>query len=839
MSGSKAAASPGPSPSTESRLARTGFARATWRWFAASFAVVTALIVVAALDDSASAQAPVAPVLSCSGNMALDSASGTCLTVHTETTLRPSSCPAGSTKVSGNNGGHECQTRVTRTVNTGRTRQVYSHTTYTKVWVPTGTETVQTGTNRVWVPPKTVIEPLVPPVRVQVGTRTETTEVTRPGPDVLYEVTDEVEVTTEREVERCSYDPFAGRQCWTETVTDTHTETRTRLECCIPGPPITETVTTEVPVYEWQTTRTSTIPGYWREDPVYETRETGYWDRVPTIHYATEPVYETVTEWVTSPATQEPCGAGWQAVGSQCQRTFLGQPSAPAQQSCPAGSAPRYGDALGGVGPSVLTCQSTAPGSGIDTGTEQDDSGGPDESLDGSARPLHHLAGESDERLAELGIHRCADGLLSYVSCDKLPGRTWDSDPDICDDIEGTTYRPDHGGSCVTGSDLLSKCTTAGDCEETTIRTYCPAIGELTGTQIQEHAHPDRGSETYRVCIFDCSSFSTLPPYVRTRINGSYDYACRPVDDDAEDDESGDDAGDDEDDAEIEDDEEEDDEDDDDTQDDEEEDKEDDDTEDDDTEDDEEKIEDDDFDEDDDDDDDDGTDEIPPTGTTVPPYDECAMVPPTTAAADALGGLRWVSHVRSADSERSPQRHFPGGGHYLQVAPGQGWAEIRGAVDVSEHGCRWIATWVRVSWADQRPWVAAERRAMEAGASTRHLVMRWDALSADQRLLVRQWHRPGAVPAEVVCTVGDAAGASADAMCGWVLAYPAAYAWGASVCFELEGASVRSGSGLRSGSEPGGNDPCWVPLASGVDWIRSIGDYADGRVTVAQSGGRP
>ncbi|WP_419839609.1 hypothetical protein [Candidatus Poriferisodalis sp.] len=738
-----------------------GVRHAAW-WTLAVLGAALPLAVMTESDDAAAAQTSVAPVLSCGGGMVLDSASGTCLTQRTETALRPSSCPAGATRVGGEYGGHVCQTKVTTTVNTGRTRQVYSHTTYSKVWIPTGTETVQTGTNRAWVPPRTTVEPLVPPVRVRTGTS-----------------------------RRCDFDPVLGAQ----------------FNC------------RNVPVYGYRTSQTVTIPGYWSETPIYETRETGYWDRVPTIHYTTVPVYETVVEWVTSAVTPGPCPAGWRSAGSQCSRTVLGPPSAAPAQSCPSGTAPLYGDAFDGTGPSVLTCQLTAPSSEPDTANEQEDSGGSETSPDG-ARPLHHLAGESDERLAELGIHRCADGLLSYVPCDELPGRTWESDPGTCDGIDGTTYRPDHGGSCVTESDLLNKCTTPGDCSETTIRTYCPAIGELADTQIQEHAHPDRGAETYRVCIFDCSSFATLPPYVQSRINGSYDYACLPAPEEepsptttsttapttttttepGEEDSDGDD----------------------------------------------------DRDEDDDPGDPPDVDQRDTTepdttepdstepdtnepDTTEPPDDECASVPPTRAAAGALSGLTLVSHVRAASPGTSPQRHLPGGGRYLQVAPGRGWVEVGGSVEVSERECRWAATWVRASWEDLRPWEATDRQAMEASADTRHLVKRWDSLSADQQQLVKRW-RPNAVRAGMACTVGDASGSGASTSCGWVLAHPAAYEWGAQMCFELKEGEGRSRFAPSRGRKPAATHPCWVSVASGVDWIRSVGDYADGRVTIAQSG---
>ena len=729
---------------------RCAGSRAAW-WTLAVALVALPLAAIAARGDAAAAQSSVAPVLSCGGGMVLDSASGTCLTERTETALRPSSCPAGSTKVAGEYGGHVCQTKVTKTVDTGRTQQVYSHTTYSDVWIATGTETVQTGTKRVWVPPKTTIEPLVPPVRVQTGT-----------------------------TRRCDFDPITGQE----------------YNC------------RDVPVYSYKTTHEVVIPGYWREDPVYSEVETGYWDRVPTIHYTTEPVYETVVEWKTSAPTLGPCAAGWQAVGSQCQRTVLGEPSAAPMQSCPSGSVPRYGDALGGTGPSALTCESSAPGSDPDTGTDQEDSGGPDDSPDGGARPLHHLAGESDERLAELGIHRCADGLLSYVPCDELPGRTWDSDPDICDGIEGTTYRSDHGGSCVTESDLLNKCTTPGDCEETTIRTYCPAIGELDSTEIQEHVHPDRGTETYRVCIFDCSNFGTLPPYVQSRINGSYDYACLPApeeepsstpttttattttttdDVDNGDDDGGNgggpgDGG----------------------------------------------------------DPDDPSDTTVattlPTTTTAAPGPQCPALPPLPLSAADAAALTWRSHVRSASAASSPQIHMPGGRRFLQVAPGRGWMRAHRAVQISDGNCVWTATQLRTAWSELRPWIAAERRRIEAEPGARHLADRWDALSADQQQLLRQWHRSGATPAEVTCAVADATGAAALSLCGWLLAHPAAYAWRFEACFEAAPAPAQPGTS-GGGSPPSGS--CWATLGSGVDWIRPVSDYADGRVTVTQSGGRP
>lgn len=775
---------------------RIGTLRVVW-WTLAVVLAVLPLALAAGRSNAAAARTSVAPVLSCPVGMALDSASGTCLTVRTETVARSMGCPAGWNGIAGPGSSLLCQRRTERRVDTGRTRRVYSHTTTSDVWIRTGSEQVQTGTRRVWVPPRTVVYPLVPPVRAQVGTRTVRTRVTMPGPPVSYEV----ETTRSRRVKRCAFDPYAGATCWHERVT----ETRTRSVCCRPGPDIVQTVTREVPVYEWQTTSTYTEPGRWDTEPVYSERETGYWHTVESMHYTTEPIYETKVELQTQLASLAPCAAGWRLAGGQCSRTVLGAPSAAPTQQCPSGSVPRYGDALGGNGPSVLSCQSSVPGSKPDTGTEQENSGGPDDSPDGGARPLHHLAGESDERLAELGIHRCASGLLSYVPCDELPGRSWDSDSDICDGIEGTTYRPDHGGSCVTASDLLNKCTKPGDCEETTIRTYCPAIGELSDTQIQEHAHPHRGAETYRVCIFDCSSFGTLPPYVQTRINGSYDYACLPasVPDEepspttttttivtttttapGDDDDGGGDSpvG--------------------------------------------------------------GPDDPPdtttattqPTTTTAAPGPQCPALPPLPLSAADAAALAWESRVRPASAARSPQADMPGEGRFLQVAPGRGWMRAHRTVQISDASCTWTATHVRTAWSQLRPWVAAERRLIEAEPGARHVVDRWDALNADQQQLLRQWHRPGATPAEVTCAIADAAGAMASSRCGWLLGHPATYAWRFEVCFEATPVPRQRRTGWH-GSTPNGR--CWVTLGSGVDWIRPVSDYADGRVTLTQSGVRP
>ena len=746
-----------------------GIARAAWTTLGAIAVALAAVVGAAAgLGSEAGAQSSVPPVLSCPGSMVLDSGSGQCRTPQTETVLRPSSCPSGWTRVAGQFGGHECQRRVSRQVDTGRTRQVYSHSTYDEVWVPTGTRREQTGTNRIWVPPREVVEPLVPPVRVQVGTK-----------------------------RRCDYDFLSGQ----------HYNCR------------------NVPVYEWQRSHTVTIPGYWREEPIYTEVETGYWDRVENRHYTTESIYETVVEWQTRRVSQGSCGTGWDPVGNQCQRTRLGDPSAPPQQSCPSGTVPRYADAISGMGPGVLSCQSSSPSSDLDTGTDQDTSGGPSVTPDGTARPLHHLAGESDERLAELGIDRCSDGLLSYVPCDELPGRAWDSEPDVCKDIEGTVYRPDHGGSCVTESDLLKKCILPGDCEETTIRTYCPAIGELAHTQIQEHVHPDRGAETYRVCVFDCSDSSALPPYVQSRINGSYDYACLPVPepeptdpppppssttttteasadetkiggqvepvdgeepdtphDDRDRDPGPDPASDPEGPVSNP----------------------------------------------------DPDPSAPPAQPPVRPFgDTCTATPTEQRLAGIVDELVWVSHVRAAPGGTSLQQHMPGGGEFLLVAPGRGWMQVSGSLDVVDGDCGWIATWVRSNWSEMRPWIAAERRLMEGNAGTRHLVDRWDALSADQQLLLSQWHQPGADPAEPACPVAVAAGPGASAACGWLFGHPGAYAWDVQVCFEPQ--QTANGTSTRS-AQPHGDDACWVTVASGVDWIRSLSDYASGRVTLTASG---
>ena len=760
-----------PSGVAEPQAARR---RSAWPALAALAAVAAAAIGLAAhlgLAGPAGAQSTVSPVLTCSGAMVLDVSSGQCRTPRTETVLRPSSCPSGWTKVAGQYGGHVCQRYVSWQRDTGRTRQVYSHTTYKKVWVPTGTKQVQTGTTRTWVPPRTFVEPLVPPVKVKTGSK-----------------------------RRCDLDPLTGIE----------------FNC------------RNVPIYSWKTTQTVTIPGYWKEEPVYETVETGYWDNVPTIHYTTKPIYETVGEWRTTSATQGPCASGWQQAGSQCQRTVLGSPSAAPQQSCPSGSVPRYSDSVGGSAP-VLSCHAASPGEDPDDGDDQDRSGGPIKTPDGNSRSLLHLAGESDERLAELGIHRCSNGLLSYVPCEKLPGRTWDDDPTICDGIEGTVYKPDHGGTCVTPSDVLNKCNTPGDCSQTTVRTYCPAIGQLSATEIQEHVHPTRGAESYRVCVFDCSDFAGLPSYVQVRINGSYDYACRPQDHpdattpgstttapvestttttsttsttapDPTATTAPDDRGPRGPVAPTE-----------------------------------------------------PTDPTRPTAPPQPPSADCADAPPQQLAKAVLGAVSWVSHVRATDASAGQQRHLPGGGRHLQVAPGRGWIELNGPTAVEDGSCRWNATWVRARWSELRPWVAPERRDMLARRDTQHLVRRWDALSAYQQQLTRGWHRPGVEPASATCPAADAGSARAVGSCSWRFRSAAAYAWQADVCFELDhgsrrgvappdwpGAEVQGGAGVQPPrAEPSAGDGCWAQAASGVDWIRSVGDYADGRVTAQGTGGTP
>ena len=830
-----------------------------------------ALLAADSLGTRASAQTSVAPVLSCAGSMVLDSSSGQCRTPRTETKRRPSTCPSGWTQVSGQYGGRQCQRRVERQRDTGRTRQVYSHTTYDTVWVPTGTRLEQTGTNRVWVPPRTMTEPLVPPVRVRVGTRTESRVVTRPGPDVLYEVHYEVQVETRRVVRRCAFDPFAGQSCWNETIIETRTESRTRLECCIPGPPVRETVTTEVPIYEWRGTQEVTVPGYWRDKPIFSEVEIGYWDRVPTLHYTTESIYETVVEWQTRPATARPCPTGWRTVGRQCERTVLGSPTAAPTQRCPAGTVPRYSDSVGGVVPTVVSCAASQPSTDLDSGDDQEQSGGSETSPDGVARPLHHLAGESDERLAELGIHRCSNGLLSYVPCSELPGREWDDDPSVCDGLDGTVFRPDHGGSCVTGSDLLTKCTVADDCEQTTIRTYCPAIGELVNTEIQEHVHPARGAETYRVCVFDCGDFGTLPSYVQHRIDGSYDYACRPESDPDgdEDGEDGDEDDGDEDDGDGDEDDGDGDGDEDDGDgdgDDGDGDGDDGDGEDADDERDEDNENDDEQDGDgadndvndvNDDGDGDGDvvgDENRPIGdvpieddsdgdSTPEDFvgDDCSDLPAVSAVLATDGDVEWVSFVRSADGSSGLQDRMPGSGRYLQVAPGRGWMELRGSLDVRSGECTWIATRLRATWSELRPWVASERRQIAAGGGMGHLIDQWDVLSDDQQQLVRQWHTRSAVPHTVECTASDAA-LTGDSACRWLLRRPAAFAWRSQVCFELvvpPAVQLEStNSEISVGDDPQDADACWLTIAEGVNWIRSVDDYADARLTVTAGGGQ-
>lgn len=179
---------------------------------------------------------------------------------------------------------------------------------------------------------------------------------------------------------------------------------------------------------------------------------------------------------------------------------------------------------------------------------------------------------------------------------------------------------------------------------------------------------------------------------------------------------------------------------------------------------------------------------------------------------------------------------MPGGGAYLQVAPGRGWMRLSGSSQVSQGDCRWAATWVASTWSELRPWVAAERRRMEADSGTRHLAERWDALSSEQRAVVRQWHRPGVAADETACAAADAAGAGASSSCGWLFRAGAAYEWRALACLEPS-TQGDGGTPARAGRPPA-DDPCWVTLASGRDWIRSLNDYADGRVTLSAGGDR-
>lgn len=543
MSGGRDPIPRGGPETVEAPSAVSGFARATRRWPAGAFVMAAALIAVSAFGTRADAQAA---VLSCPAGMVFDSSSGLCLTPRTETASRPSSCAGGSVLASG---GTVCQVQVTTTVDTGRTQQVYSHTTYSDVWVPTGTETVQTGTTRVWVPAQTMIEPLVPPLQVQTGT-----------------------------TRRCDFDPVSGLS----------------FNC------------RDVPVYSYQTTHTVTIPGYWREEPVYEQRETGYWDKVATDHYTTVPVYETVVTWSTMPAIQGPCPSGWQTAGSHCSRTVLGPPSA-------------------------------VPSAGPDTGTSQPDSDGP------TASPTTTTAAPTT-----------------------------------------TTAAP------------------------TTTTTAAPAT-------------------------------TTAAPATTTT--------------------------------------------------------------------------------------------AAPTTTTAAPAPQCATLPPLPLASADAAALAWQSHVRSANAASSGQADMPGGGRYVQVAPGRGWMRAHRTVQVSDANCVWTATKLRTAWSELRPWVTAERRRIVAVPEAKHVVDRWDALSADQQQLLRQWHRSGAAPAEVTCALADAAGTAAASRCGWLLVHPATYAWRFEVCFEAAPAP-------GAGQSPAGAG-CWTTLASGVDWIQTVSDYADDRVTVTQSGARP
>ena len=122
-----------------------------------------------------------------------------------------------------------------------------------------------------------------------------------------------------------------------------------------------------------------------------------------------------------------------------------------------------------------------------------------------------------------------------------------------------------------------------------------------------------------------------------------------------------------------------------------------------------------------------------------------------------------------------------------------------------------------------------------------HLIDQWDVLSDDQQQLVRQWHTRSAVPHTVECTASDAA-LTGDSACRWLLRRPAAFAWRSQVCFELvvpPAVQLEStNSEISVGDDPQDADACWLTIAEGVNWIRSVDDYADARLTVTAGGGQ-
>ncbi len=652
------------------------------------------------------------PLISCPAAMSFDVSSGRCKTSRSTTQSRIATCQTGWIKVPGEYGGFACQRSYSTVVQTG-TKRVFTHNTYRDLWVGTGSRRVHVRDERVWVPPRTTTEPVVPPIRVRDGTTNE---------------------------KRCAYDPFAGQQCWN----------------------------VRVPAYRWITTTTSTTPGYYTTTPVYEYEPTGYWKTITTPHYANRPTYETRTSWHSTPAQLASCSPGWVQSSSQCERTILGEPSAEPSLSCPAGT--QLVAVSSGTGQLWECDPNSSETSNADSNANTAETSS-DKALTDALGT--RLAALSDVELKELGLTRCDNGLLSYVRCDSLPEREWEQDQDICVDIDGTTFTANHGGSCVTEPDSLIKCTTPDECGETSVRTFCPAISELTNTEIRDRMS-SRGSESYRVCVFICDEFDSLPVYVRERILQSPDYACadsvaattsanpvpaNPVPTTTT------------------------------------------------------TV---------------PTNEPPPSG----PPDKLDSPDPECIAPSAddfaASSVAFSSPLRIADETNSPQQHLPGGGEHLIVAPGKGWFSVPDQsllAFTDEAGCLWRAKSVQVAWRELMPWKSADRKQMNMPGRAPHLVRQWDALDPSDQAIVRDWHRAAIKSETVSCDISAAVNTPAED-CAWQMLRPAVFEWLIQASFKAE----QDNKQQRMQHD--------LVLGSGFEFLRRLSSYASdaiGFTATAQS----
>lgn len=706
----------------------------------------------------------------CPAGMQLDASGNRCLTPHVRWSQQVTSCPSGWALAVGEFGGRHCERTVTNRVQVG-TRRVFSHNTVATVWVDTGRQRRQTGTRRTWVRPRTTVEPVVPPIRRQVGTtRTwvppaTTTQVVRTG--TRTERTRECNFVWELGVSVCSW--VERRVPVYETLVIVLTPGRWRTQ----------------PVYEWVRSQRVTIPGYYRTVPVYGWVNTGYYDRVTTPHYRNEPVYETRRRVETAAARLGGCRSGWTLAGTQCRRVELGPP----------------------------TAVPTRPPATVETSGEPPQ---PEVELDRSLdRSLARLATLGNSELSALGLHRCAGGLISQVPCGSQLARTWSVDSGACEGIAGTRATTRHGGSCMTGVDTLTKCERGGTrCRQVTVRTFCPQVSQLVDTRIlswQDTAQGKQG-ETYRACVFDCRDFAGLPAYVAQRIQSSADYHCAerprtepvPVEPDPTTTTSSSSTTTSTSTTTTS-----------------------------------------------------SSTTTSSTSTTVrrrnrqtstsvrsprvtqprvtqprvtqprvtqprvtqprvtqPRVTQPRVTqPPTTtqppcgrfpsaAGQSALRQLRFVTPVAASGAARATQAGMPGGGAYLVVAPGVGWVAPRRAAwspDVTEAGCTWTATEVRVRWRELVPWLNPG----ELGRAAPDVMEAWRALSAADQQTVRSQHVVRDVQRS--CSI-DELRRDPTTACRWFLAAPAVYDWRLSIVYRLDQPnSNRSVASQRSGRARIGN----------------------------------